>query len=113
MAIDRSEWEMNFPGLHTYGQTVWHDDSPICGTREGIKRLRDALTKALDSPDGVSLCNDVFCNDGEGYSVPIYCLPYAEFEKLATPYSDEVAAAAGSDLWPFQLAVQPKDEDAI
>ncbi len=112
MSMTGKDFEDQFPGLQVYGQDLWHDDASICGTREGIKRLRDALTQALDNPNGVALCEGVFCNDGEGYSVPIYCLPYTEFDALAVPYTGDAAAAPDESLWPSMLAVQPRAGDA-
>lgn len=100
--MDRFGW------LHLYGQHLWHDDASICGTREGIELLRDALTAALDHPDGVAMAGSLFAADGEGYYVNVHVLPEGEFQRLACPYTDEVAQAPAGAFWPWHLPVRPK-----
>lgn len=94
--------------LHLFGQACWHDSVHIAGDRAGIEMLRDALTAALDDAQGVSMCADVFTNDGEGYNVSIHVLPKGEMDRLAVPYTDAIASASNDSLWPWRLPVQPK-----
>src|SRR3546814_5267890 len=99
---DKSGW------LHLYGQHLWHDEAYIAGDRAGIEMLRDALNEALGAADGVSMAADVFAGDGEGYNVSVHVLPDAEFQRLAMPYTDEIAREYGG-FWPWNLAVKPGD----
>lgn len=96
---------------HLYGQHLWHDDANICGSREGISRLRDALTDALEHPHGVTMCDNVFAADGEGYYINIHVLPDGEFQRLACPYTDEIARAPDGAFWPWHLPVKPKRQE--
>lgn len=100
--------EMNLGWLHLFGQIIWHDDAYIVGDRAGIEMLRDALTAALDDPQGVSMCADVFTNDGEGYGVSIHVLPAGEMDRLAVPYTDGLARAPVNSMWPWTLPVKPR-----
>src|SRR3546814_9713108 len=93
--------------LHLYGQHLWHDEAYIAGDRAGIEMLRDALNEALGAADGVSMAADVFAGDGEGYNVSVHVLPDAEFQRLAMPYTDEIARESGG-FWPWHLAVKPR-----
>ena len=34
--------------LHVYGQFQWHDDCFVVGNIEGLRRMRDALSAAID-----------------------------------------------------------------
>jgi hypothetical protein len=97
--------------LHIYAQQQWHDNAFIIGDREGLEILREAIDKALQT-DGPINAN-VFANDGEGYTVVILCteshceMVNAYWDKLAVPYTDEVAAEKNEDaIWPEMLVSQ-------
>lgn len=99
-----------YPYLHVYPQWSWHTEASICGNRPAIAQLRDALTAALDSPDGVSMSAEQFATDGEGYSVLVYVLPEPEMHRMTPFYEDEIAAyPEKGSFWPHMLAVQPRD----
>ncbi len=70
--------------------------------------LRDALNAALAEPTGVAMASGVFTNDGEGYSVNIHILIDGEMQRLATPYTDEIARCGRDALWPHLLPIKPK-----
>src|SRR3546814_20944821 len=93
--------------LHCDGQNRWHYGADIAGDRSGIEMLREALTEALGAADGVSMAADVCAGDGEGYNVSVHVLPDAEFQRLAMPYTDEIARESGG-FWPWNLAVKPR-----
>lgn len=97
---------MNVRFLHIYGQFMWHDDANIVGDREAITALRDALSAALDDRWGVSMARDVFVNDGEGYTVTVNVVDDEPMQKMAGPYTDEMARSDG--LWPHSLPSFPR-----
>jgi hypothetical protein len=108
MSERKQEWEEGTEWLHLYAQFHWHDEAHIAGTRKGIEALRDALTAALVNPDGVALASG-FVNDGEGYFITVHVVPFAEMERLATPYADrELCGDQKGRMWPWQLPRQPK-----
>ena len=74
--------------LHIYGQTSWHDNAYISGDREALTRLRNLIDFALKS--GVEGMN-FFCNDGEGFTTYVYCLPSHIMDTMSTPYTADYA----------------------
>ena len=85
-----------------YSQFSWHTEGFVCGDREGLQRLRDAITRALN--DGQSQAT-VFAGDGEGFTLHVL-MRDEEFlaTKLKSPYTWE-AAADNRDhvVWPSEL----------
>lgn len=96
------------PWMHVYPQYIWHSEATICGTRQGIEALRDALNAALDDPQGVTLASGFFASDGEGYALHVHVLPFGEFKRLAPFYSDDCARHGKGAFWPYMLPIQPK-----
>lgn len=88
--------------LHLYPGAFWHDDGAIVGTRAGLAELRDALEIALRDGNAVA---SAFVNDGEEYCIYVHQVTDDDMQKMAVPYTDEMAAEhEDSDaLWPHQL----------
>lgn len=85
--------------LHIYAQPEWHCDAYILGDRESLARLRDALTRALDT--GQPQTVEAFTSDGEGFSAVV---AVCDDDNLALPYTDEAARERDSghvrpDAW--------------
>lgn len=84
--------------LHIYGQSHWHDDATIAGTREALTALRNAIDTALRG--GAAACQS-FVNDGEGYNIMIRTLSDKDARRMALPYTDEIASEKGENaFWP-------------
>lgn len=80
--------------LHIYGQLAEHSTVYIAGGRVSLIRLREAINLALEKEEydqEPMQIMDFFVNDGEGYSVKVYCLPNDEMDKLSVPYTWEFA----------------------
>lgn len=86
--------------LHIYAQEMWHDEAYIAGQREDLEMLRAAIDRALNEGHGQM---QAFCCDGEGYEVHVLCVSDAMADKLATPYTDEMANGGKQPpaLWPW------------
>ena len=56
------------PLVHIHGQYSPHDMAGIVGTEEGLKRIRDAIDKAIKSGSSSA---DLMTDDGEGYGLAI------------------------------------------
>jgi hypothetical protein len=83
------------PILHVHGQGCPHDDVIVEGTPRALRRLANALRRAMTS--GASI-EDFFTNDGEGYSVCVVMLRADdEVRQAATPYSHEAFIYRGDD----------------
>ena len=84
--------------LHIYAQSYWHDDATIAGTKSSLEALRDAINVALTN--GNSICPSM-ANDGEGYSIFIRTMSDTEADRMAAPYTDEIASEKGENaFWP-------------
>lgn len=84
--------------LHIYGQLHWHDEATIAGTRESLAALRDSINEALRK--GLSSC-DSFVNDGEGYMIIVHLLSEDDAQRMAVPYTDDIASEKNPDaFWP-------------
>ncbi|MEW6048032.1 MAG: type II toxin-antitoxin system HicB family antitoxin [Bacillota bacterium] len=88
--------------LHVYGQALWHQDVYLVGNRRALRKLRAAVTAALNR--GRGSC-ETFANDGEGYDVHVVCVDDpATLDKLAVPYHGKHAREASRDaVWPDRL----------
>jgi hypothetical protein len=65
----------------------------------GIGRGRNANV----SPDDTDSC--VFVNDGEGYEPIVICVSPETMDKMAVPYTDEIAQERRDKvIWPGVLA---------
>lgn len=90
--------------LHIYGQTIWHDEAYIAGTPEALSLLRDAIDEALRTGSGKAEC---FVCDGEGYRVDVVATDDENMDKMAVPYTDQIAEApAGNNFGPWSLLHQ-------
>lgn len=90
--------------LHIYGQTQWHDEAWVCGSAAALRKLRDAIDRALET--GLSVVSDVcYVNDGEGFEVRVIPVSSeAALDKLALPYTDEIASEKKDGvIWPHEL----------
>ncbi|GIW56221.1 MAG: hypothetical protein KatS3mg082_2625 [Nitrospiraceae bacterium] len=93
--------------LHIYGQRAHHDDVLIVGTQGALRRLCDALTRALR--DGVETM-PAYTADGEGYEVAVvrHDAPPDAWERLKRPYSAAWIQEADRDrLDPALLLDEP------
>ncbi|RXH51250.1 hypothetical protein D6T70_12350 [Kurthia gibsonii] len=75
-----------YPKCHIYAQNSWHDEAYIIGNRQGLEKLRDALTLTLEKGNTK---NNFWPKDLEGYDVLIACVEDAEMNDLELPYSSE------------------------
>jgi len=102
MAEISGKKEMIMGVLHIYPQGVHHDDVLIVGDREALTVLSSAIFKARILV-GVPHSEDVYVNDGEGYSVRVLCLPEVP-DNLAVPYTEDYAKARwGGAVGPHEL----------
>ncbi len=92
-AMERHMTDANTPFeaevLHLYGQTMWHDDAIISGSREVLVKLRAAIDAAL--VDGTSELT-AFAADGEGYTLSVVAMSGADALRQSVPYTYEHAA---------------------
>lgn len=76
--------------LHIYGQSMWHSEASIEGTRDGLKALRDAIDEALRTSREVRT-EPLFTGDGEGYRTVIRIKSADQIRDAILPYVDEIA----------------------
>lgn len=89
--------------LHLYAQLQWHDEAYIVGNRQALESLRDAISKVLAS-EGPELV-DTFASDGEGYCVAVALSDDETFDKLAPPYTSDIAKPTDKNnfIWPWNI----------
>lgn len=76
--------------LHIYSQEGNHCDAWICGSREALTDLRDAINRALESPEPSTADGfHAYAADGEGYAIFIVPMEEPVFKTLGLPYSLE------------------------
>lgn len=89
--------------LHLFAQSQWHDEAYVAGDRKSLEDLRAAIDKALAAHDGRAKATS-FTNDGEGFDVHILLLDEATLDRLALPYTDEIASEKKpTAVWPAGL----------
>lgn len=89
--------------LHVYAQSQWHDDAFVAGDRKSLEDLRSAIDRALAHGDGRAKATS-FTNDGEGFDVHVLLLDDKTMDRLALPYTDEIASEKkDAALWPASL----------
>ena len=88
--------------LHVYGQAFWHDEAYLVGDRRALRKLRAAVTAALNR--GRGSC-ETFANDGEGYEIHVICVDDpATLDRLAVPYHGKHARETSREaVWPDRL----------
>lgn len=80
-----------YPDLHIYAQTGPHDDVSIVGTAEGLRRIRDAINRAIKHPDGIGYASPLFVCDGEGYAVHVRRVPKGnDLKDQRLPYTGPI-----------------------
>ena len=105
--------------LHIYGQSDWHSEAFIVGDREALIFLRNAIDRAIENgkPESVGIGRGrntdvsldsadscVFVNDGEGYEPIVICASPETMDKMAVPYTDEIAQERRDNvIWPGVL----------
>jgi len=68
-----------------------------------LEALRDTIIAALADDDGRAQ-TEAFAMDGEGYRIGIAVLSFEDMQRMAHPYTDEIAADRREDvLRPYQL----------
>jgi hypothetical protein len=92
--------------LHLHAGNQWHDDGYVVGDRQGLLRLREAIDNALafEAEKTGQSCAAVYVNDGEGYNCYVICVPNAQIDSLAVPYTDSIASIQDSNVvlpWEF------------
>lgn len=93
-------------GLHIYAATREHDEVNIVGTHEALRKLRDALTAALER--NLAKKEGFFANDGEGFWVCIAPVDPGTFDAMAEHYAYPRASEEGLELsgtWPSDLNI--------
>lgn len=90
--------------LHLYAQPSWHEEAWICGEREALQRLHEALGRALSS--GTPQQMPAMSGDGEGYTLHIVIADAEQMQTIATPYTDEVASDSRT-AGPWDLVDKP------
>jgi hypothetical protein len=93
--------------LHIYGQTEWHCPAFIVGDMEALKNLCDTIKQVIETGKPVKF--ESMVNDGEGYFVHVM---FSEMEKMAVPYTNDIAAEKNSNIWP-EAIVKLEDEICI
>lgn len=63
------EVENEYPWMHLYAQYIEHSPATIRGNVEALRKLRDAITEAIEG--GTGEAKDIFASDGEGYSIEV------------------------------------------
>ena len=83
---------MNHGILHLYAQYAHHMDAFIMGNEEGLIALRDAINEAI-YPGKIKSEVEVFCNDGEGYTIYVKVVSdiFHTNTKLPVPYTADYA----------------------
>ena len=79
--------------VHIYAQYAHHMDAFVIGNEEGLIALRDAINEAI-YPGKVKSEVEVFCNDGEGYTIYVKVVPeifHGDTDKLPVPYTADYA----------------------
>jgi hypothetical protein len=108
--------------VHLYPGYCEHVEAYVVGNREGLLALRAAIDAALASDEAqkiVATENDVFCGDGEGYTLFVvrtdedWRVEGGAWDSLRFPYTDERFARQPTRKWPYHLftaADADKDE---
>jgi hypothetical protein len=94
--------------LHVYGQDAHHDDAYIVMTKDVARKLRNniALLVAVmesECKDKVSLLDDFFVNDGEGFTLRLCIVDDATAEKLSTPYTADYISQSDDAINPWDI----------
>jgi hypothetical protein len=87
-------FEPGVPLLHVYGPYIYHNPAVLRGNREALIALRDAISRALETPDDGEA--NVFAADGEGYTVLVQRV--TTMKALGTP--EYIYIKAGARLRP-------------
>ncbi len=78
---------MNEPNIiHLHSQCYEHDDAHIVGDAMALRRLRDAIDRALAEP-GRAAPVGAFAADGEGYDIMIRVVE--DMSDMRLPYAEE------------------------
>jgi hypothetical protein len=71
--------------IHLYSNFTYHDPAYLCGTKESLIELREAINLALREGKAEF---EAFTADGEGYELNVYCLNDDGMSNLQLPYTD-------------------------
>ena len=88
--MNNNPYMNEYPVVHIYGQHSHHMEAIIIGNKEGLQRLVNSLNYALEKIDNTGVI-EVFCNDGEGYSISIKMVSKDVIDKLPVPYTADYA----------------------
>ncbi len=85
MIMTENSWPEGTELLHIIGHEYYHDIARIVGTKEALKKLRDAIDKAIEEG-----CEAITAmeNDGEGYIVCIHAVKANYFDNIPFGYTD-------------------------
>ena len=92
--------------LHIYGQNHEHDKVYIVGNKESLRKLRDAITNAIDFYHYPAITKGM-TSDGEGYEIRIISndTPWAGkyWQKLGLPYAGSSSQDIRDNaIWPWE-----------
>lgn len=73
--------------LHLFSQLYCHSDAWVVGTMDGLIKLRDALTRVIDT--GEPQVAHTYTSDGEGYCALVIPLTGQQMYDMALPYTHE------------------------
>ena len=76
--------------VHIYSHYAHHTDAIILGDEQGLIALRDAINEAI-YPGKRKSEVEVFCNDGEGYTIKIGCIDKERIDLMPVPYTASYA----------------------
>ncbi len=80
--------------LMIYASEWPHGEAYICGSKEALQKLRDAIDEALTSSEAIATFS---VNDGEGFNLHIFERDESTLDTLVEPYSTRDDAYAGVD----------------
>ena len=99
MKPDELAWGDDDEVLHIIPQSFYHQPDFIAGTLQGMTRLRDARTRAIEAPR-TTQCADLMCSHGEGYAVHVRCEGGGEMDLMPTGYADREMCPSSGIGWP-------------
>ena len=79
-----------YPVVHIHAQHSHHMEAVVLGNEKGLIALRDAINEAI-YPGKEKAEVEVFCNDGEGYTIYVKMINDNKIDNLPVPYTADHA----------------------